>query len=99
MKKGTYRGIRKRLLFKTALLREDTDPQYVLAQFDDLSQRESHGWHRFRKQDFISIPTTQRIRCIGRRVTKLLPYGGGLIYFPTQYEITGMWIDEMKASV
>jgi hypothetical protein len=52
---GTYVGSDERLRGKTALLRAVFPlmrDAYVLAQFDDTSEPEAFGWHRFTVDDF-----------------------------------------------
>jgi hypothetical protein len=60
MQNGTYHesGPRKDLRLKNALVRPHPDkPDYVLAQFDALYLRESHGWHEFPASSFVNLRT------------------------------------------
>jgi hypothetical protein len=50
MIRGFYKGIKRRLIGKTALLR--VSGEGYLAQFDSLNLKESHGWYYFPKDDF-----------------------------------------------
>lgn len=50
---GSPNSKRKRLLKgKTAMLREDPNPEYILAQFDDRDTGLGYNWHRFPKSYF-----------------------------------------------
>lgn len=52
--KAKYVGNCYRLRDKTAMIKQAQENDTVCqAQFDDLSLRESHGWHSFKHSDFI----------------------------------------------
>lgn len=55
---GTYKGVKKRLQGKHALLQDDPETcrtgrfGLLLAQFDDRLLAEAFGWHLFERSDF-----------------------------------------------
>lgn len=58
MKHGKYVGENPRFKDKTALVRASLIGGQVLAQFDDTTLPEAHGWWPFKAPDFeIDLPT------------------------------------------
>lgn len=80
MESHVYVGVRNRLFGKKALLRTkpDTDGRWVLAQFNDMTEREAFGWHAFKAEDFVNPVMFQLGMLYGLnfRDVEIIPYGG-----------------------
>jgi hypothetical protein len=56
LKRVRYVGLTPmRLRGKTCLIMDATSMSQTLAQFDDLSEPESHGWHPFQSRRFRGV--------------------------------------------